>query len=254
MKFFITYLHIIVISIFIVNCGGGTSVSSNKSVPVTITEDTTPANIPLSSFVKKDTTITIDMNRLYLCDVTDSNGQRAFYNSPYSAKYIFRNEPSYPISATNCWLDLNADFTIGQDDYLLNINITSDTDIITPDFKFITESDASYDNSFIDDNFLELNNTSSLDFDRKYNMYTMFSSGLYSSVYIYKNISQSEFSYHLSGSNRFIIDTNNNETCLDYNFISSDSTYNPNIYNHGEHFCTEYDKMDGNYSIAYLIK
>jgi len=106
-------------------CGGGGGSSSN---------DVTPAQ-------SSATDVTVERGKVYNATVTDSS------TPPQTAKekanlnvYTFAKKPTYPISATGGWIDVNGDGKKDAKDVDLDITLKSYSDIVTPVTTYIADA------------------------------------------------------------------------------------------------------------------
>jgi hypothetical protein len=108
-----------IFAINIVGCGGDTKQSPEKIIP---------------------TKITVERGKVFNANVIDKNGNIAIQNIGTNT-YTFLNKPTYPITASGGWIDIDGNNKLTSNDIKLDINLTSYTNEITPISTFISNSD-----------------------------------------------------------------------------------------------------------------
>ena len=86
------------------------------------------------------TNVTVERGAVYDANVTDADGHIAIQQNN-SNIYTFSTPPTYPITATNGWIDVDGDgnMTAGVD-VELDLNLTSYSNVITPITTYIADS------------------------------------------------------------------------------------------------------------------
>ena len=87
------------------------------------------------------TSITLERGKVYGSTVTDSLGVVAI-SSYGSNVYIFNSPPTYPIKAIGGWIDVDNDLEMTSKDIVLNIEMVSYSDIITPITTYVSDDSA----------------------------------------------------------------------------------------------------------------
>jgi len=143
-------LKYLMLALLFYGCGPSGSCDTNKE---TIIEEESSTN--------EETTVEVQRGDVYNAIVIDSNGQKAIWdiydnNNTLSNKYTFKEKVKYPIYVSGGIIDINQDFKIDTNDTKLDINMSSNTNIITPISTFLVNASNTQKevlNQYIDLNF-----------------------------------------------------------------------------------------------------
>ncbi len=120
-SFMLNVSIILILSITFTSCGESEDEGGNKSKEQS-----------------EYTSVTLERGKVYGATITDSLGAVAI-RSHGSNVYIFNTPPSYPIKAIGGWIDVDNDLKMTSKDIILNIEMVSYTDIITPITTYISD-------------------------------------------------------------------------------------------------------------------
>ncbi len=121
-----------------VGCGGGGSGGTD-----------TPAT----------TSVEVERGKVYDSIVTDATGKVATKTTG-SNIYVFSGTPTYPITATGGWIDLDGNGAMTTDDIELDVTLTSYSNVITPITTYIADANSATREQKLQELTLSLGTTS----------------------------------------------------------------------------------------------
>ena len=121
MKKINVFLYFILFIFMFLGCGpSGTTNNIKKNIKDNNISDT---SVP----------ITVERGPIFKATVTDINGNKAINdNLGFSNIYRFATQPSYPITVTGGYIDINRDGKLDENDTKLDINMSSYSNIVSP--------------------------------------------------------------------------------------------------------------------------
>lgn len=137
MKYLGCFFTIIIVYCF-VGCGPeGSSSSTNVSLDSSSSTSTSSSSDSSSNYVY------LERGPVLYSTVTDANGQTATFeevtnsSGEVSYQYVFASTPTYPVSASGGYIDVNYDNVIDSNDMKLDVNLSSYTQYVSPITTYI---------------------------------------------------------------------------------------------------------------------
>jgi len=122
------------ISLLVSGCGDSSSSSSSTTTT--------------SSAVATPTDVTVERGAVYEANVVDADGNIAVQKQSQNI-YTFEDTPTYPITVTGGWIDVDSDGKKTVSDVLLSLPMYSYSNIVTPVTTYIADANESIRDSRI---------------------------------------------------------------------------------------------------------